>query len=95
MPEWILFIFQKYWRDKYFESICTRWVGQSGINQGKLVTIKIPLPPLTEQKKIVERMDALTQKVRELQKLQSETAINLTVLKQSILHQAFQGELIN
>lgn len=60
-----------------------------------LSKIHFILPPLAEQKKIVEKMDALTQKVRELQKLQSETAANLTALKQSILHKAFQGELIN
>jgi len=35
----------------------------------------------------------LTQKVRQLQKLQSETATNLTAMEQSILHKAFQGEL--
>ena len=93
MPEWILFVFQKYWRDKYFESICTRWVGQSGINQGKLVTIKVPVPPLAEQRKIVAQLDALTQKVRQLQTLQSGNAADLSTLKQSILHQAFQGEL--
>lgn len=61
----------------------------------ELKKFKLSLPPLAEQRKIVMRMDALTQKVRELQILQSETAANLTALKQSILHKAFQGELIN
>jgi len=53
----------------------------------------IPLPPLAEQKKIVARIDAMTQKVRELQALQAETAADLVTLKQSILHKAFQGKL--
>lgn len=65
------------------------------VSDTKVLETKIPLPPLAEQKEIVEKMDALTQKVRELQKLQSETAANLTALKQSVLHKAFQGELIN
>lgn len=57
--------------------------------------VRILIPSLPEQKKIVARMDALTQKVRELQALQTQTASDLTALKQSILHQAFQGELVN
>lgn len=55
----------------------------------------IPLPSIVEQKKIVARLDALTRKVRELQALQSETTAGLTALKQSILHKAFRGELLN
>jgi type I restriction enzyme, S subunit len=94
LPEWILYIFQKFWRDKYFESICTRWIGQSGINQGKLVTIKVPVPSLAEQKKIVKQLDRLTQKVRELHSLQIKTVADLEMLKKSIIHKAFQGELI-
>lgn len=65
----------------------------AAISKKHLENIIIPLPPLPEQKKIVARMDALTQKVRQLQKLQSETATNLTALKQSILHKAFLGKL--
>ncbi len=61
----------------------------------RIARLKIPLPPIAEQKKIVERMDALTQKVRELQALQSQTASDLIALKQSILHQAFQGKMVN
>lgn len=81
----------------YFEQVSRLISGttRDRISRKNLGTIKIPLPPLAEQREIVERMDAVTQKVRELQKLQSETAANLTALKQSILHQAFEGRLIN
>ena len=56
--------------------------------------VKILIPPLAEQKKIVSQLDALTQKVRELQALQAETSSDLVALKESILHKAFQGELV-
>jgi len=55
--------------------------------------IKIPLPPLAEQKKIVRHLDSLTVKIKELQRLQAETAEEFFELKQSILHKAFSGEL--
>lgn len=92
IPEWILQIFQLYWRDKVFEKMCTKWIGQAGINQTALKKIKIPLPPLAEQKKIVKKLDALSEKVRALQELQSAQAADLKALKQSILHEAFAGE---
>lgn len=59
---------------------------------GMIKKIKIPLPPLAEQKKIVEKLDALSEKVRALQALQSQQAADLKALKQSILHDAFVGE---
>ncbi|MFW6283611.1 MAG: restriction endonuclease subunit S [Minisyncoccales bacterium] len=59
-----------------------------------LKKIKIPLPPLSEQKKIVARLDSLSQKVDQVKKLQKTTETELTTLEQSILHKAFNGELI-
>lgn len=60
----------------------------------RVADFNVPLPSIDEQKKIVARLDALTSKVRELQRLQAETAEDLKSLKQSILHQAFKGELV-
>jgi type I restriction enzyme S subunit len=93
MSEWILAIFQKLWREKYFESICTRWVGQAGINQTSLGKIKIPFPPLAEQNKIVARLDGLSEKVQKLQALQETTERDLKALKRAVLERAFKGEL--
>jgi type I restriction enzyme S subunit len=89
MPEWLLLIFKKYWRDGLFESMCTRWVGQAGINQTAMASIKIPLPPLSEQKKIVARLDALQEKIKKLQEYQKFTSADLRRLEQSILYRAF------
>lgn len=94
IPEWALIIFKKYWQEKYFESTCTRWVGQAGINQTNLGKIKIPLPPIAEQKKIVVYLDSFSEKVHELQKFQDETKKDLADLKQSILQKSFSGKLL-
>jgi type I restriction enzyme, S subunit len=88
----------KYVLQDYISQFITRHTKGSAIKNivavALLKKIEIPLPPLAEQKKIVAQLDALTQKVRELQTLQTETSENLVALKQSILHQAFQGELL-
>jgi type I restriction enzyme S subunit len=57
----------------------------------RIYKVKIPLPPLGEQKKIVKKLGALSEKVRTLRELQAAQAADLKALKQSILHEAFAG----
>ncbi|MCD6384307.1 restriction endonuclease subunit S [Candidatus Sumerlaeota bacterium] len=63
------------------------------INQKNLKKLKIPLPPLAEQKRIVAYLDKIQQKAQVLQKLQEETQKDITTLRETILHKAFRGEL--
>ncbi len=60
----------------------------------KLKKIKILLPPLTEQKKIITHLDSLSEKIKKLQEYQKSTASIFTTLEQSILSKAFSGKLI-
>ena len=62
-----------------------------GINRKQIYGIKIPLPPVDEQKKIVARLDSLSEKIKNLRQTQAETAENLKSLEQSVLHQAFSN----
>jgi type I restriction enzyme S subunit len=55
--------------------------------------IPIPLPPLTEQKVIVQRLDALRAETQRLESIYRARLINLEELKKSILQKAFSGEL--
>ncbi len=54
---------------------------------------EIPLPPLPEQKRIVEELDTLSQKVRQLQEIYTKQIANCEELKQFLLQKAFEGEL--
>lgn len=63
----------------------------ASISKKHLENIEIPLPPIAEQRKIVEKLDALSEKIRTLQSLQSQQVTDLKALKQSILHEAFSG----
>ncbi len=53
----------------------------------------IPVPPLTEQRRIVAELDALQAQVDALKQLQAETAAELDALLPSTLDRAFVGEL--
>lgn len=54
---------------------------------------EIPVPPIEEQKRIVKKLEKILAKIEEAKKLQKETQQELELLTQSVLHQAFQGEL--
>ncbi len=94
LPEWVVYVFNIYWRDKFFENICNRWVGQSGINQTILKNIKLSIPSIPEQKKIVAHLDSISQKVQAVKELQNTTDNEFDTLEHSILSKAFSGELV-
>ena len=58
-----------------------------------LKDINIVLPPLEEQHRIVRTLDTLSEKCRRLEQVAQQTIRECDALKQSILRQAFSGEL--
>ena len=91
--EFLYYFFQS---DDYWRQISHEQVGmaQPNVNGSKLVKIKILLPLLAEQKRIVAHLDSLSEKIKKLQEYQRSTAFDLATLEQSILHKAFRGELV-
>ena len=65
----------------------------SNLNQKILGDFEVPLPSLPEQKRIVEQLDSLSQKVRSLEEIYTKQLANCDELKQSFLAKAFAGEL--
>lgn len=78
---------------KYFANlIIALAAAQPNLAASSVKKFSIFLPPLSEQKKIVEYLDSLSEK--KIQELQAQTAKELKELEQSILHEAFNGELV-
>lgn len=67
---------------------------QPNISQIILKQHPIPLPPLFEQQRIVERIEELFAKLDEAKERLQEVADSFAVRKAAILHKAFTGELI-
>lgn len=63
------------------------------LSASKAATIEIPLPPLSEQQRIVERIEELFAKLDEAKERLQEVADSFAVRKAAILHKAFTGEL--
>ena len=68
-------------------------VNQVSINQKQLSSLEIPLPPLSEQQRIVERIEELFAKLDEAKERLQEVVDSFAVRKAAILHKAFTGEL--
>ena len=66
---------------------------QPNLSTEQINNFKIPFPPLEEQKQITAKLDALQEKTQTLEKIYCEKITALQSLKQSLLNQAFQGEL--
>lgn len=63
------------------------------LSASKAATIEFPLPPLSEQQRIVERIEELFAKLDEAKERLQEVAESFAVRKAVILHKAFTGEL--
>jgi type I restriction enzyme S subunit len=63
------------------------------INQGHILSTRIPVPPLPEQRRIMSELGALEAEVGALKRLQAETAAELDALLPAVLDRAFKGEL--
>jgi type I restriction enzyme S subunit len=81
------------WQERVFENLCNRWIGQSAVKNDKLQSIKIPLPPLSEQKRIaaiLKEQIAAVESARQNIEAQLEAA---KALPAALLRRAFNGEL--
>lgn len=63
------------------------------INIGDLRKIVVSFPPLEEQKEMATDLDALAVETERLKRLYQQKLAALAALKQSMLHQAFAGQL--
>jgi type I restriction enzyme S subunit len=55
--------------------------------------LTVPVPPLSEQRRIVSELDLLQKRVEELKSLQAGATTELDALFPSVISKAFAGEL--
>ncbi|BBA50242.1 type I restriction endonuclease specificity protein [Fusobacterium varium] len=63
------------------------------LNKTNTEKLIFPLPPLEEQKRIVEKLDSMFEKINKAKELIQEVKENIENRKESILNKAFRGEL--
>ena len=67
--------------------------GLRTLSVGRIRRIRVPIPPLVQQRRLVSELAAHEMQIDGLKHLQAETAAELDALLQAILDRAFRGEL--
>ncbi|HHC6670317.1 TPA: restriction endonuclease subunit S [Vibrio parahaemolyticus] len=69
----------------YFNQICKKWIGQAGVNNTVLKGLSVPLPSKEEQKRIVEKLDALLTRIdTAIEHLQESVTLADALVKSSL-----------
>ena len=92
-PDFLVFALNSRSVRTQIEELGKTTAGNIGVSGGDAKSFVVPVPPLTEQRRIVAELDALQAEVDALKRLQAETAAELDALLPAILDKAFKGEL--
>ncbi len=79
---------------KHIESYVKTSAGQHGISGSDLKTTPIPIPPICEQRKIVEIVTMQLITIKSIEDITASYFIDSQQLDRSILAKAFRGELV-
>lgn len=91
--KFLYFLFtSSFCQDQFIDKTKQVWVQKMSLERFK--NTLIPLPPLEEQKRIVEKIEEFEEKLNKLDKLQTKQLKELEALKNAVLDKALSGELI-
>lgn len=87
-----IFLFLSSWKENLNQ--ISEGTSIKNINTDKLNTLVIALPPIEEQKRIVDKVNELFVKVNELEDNQSDLLQTITDTKNKVLQLAIQGKIV-
>jgi Type I restriction modification DNA specificity domain len=81
------------WQMGYFESVCSHHVSQASVGRSVLLDTVIPLPPVSEQQRIIAKVEELLAHVNAARDHLARVLATLKRLRHSILGAACSGRL--
>lgn len=94
MPDFVNYWINSAWGRAWARLAKTDGVSQSNINGSKLALMPLPLPPIEEQRVIVERVSQMLEKSNLLMKSLQNASRRVEISSQAALSKAFRGELL-
>jgi type I restriction enzyme S subunit len=94
-PEYIAQFVNSFTGRSWIASVVSQQVGQANVNGTKLKACAVPLPPASEQARIVARSDRLLSLASQLAVELQREQIRCARVRQSILKWAFEGRLVD
>jgi type I restriction enzyme S subunit len=92
-PRWIAWWMSSPWMCEWLSSSAVE-VARATLNLKELSRAYVPVPPLDEQRAIVERIDAAFARARSMLAAAESARAQLDTLERSLLAKAFRGELV-
>jgi type I restriction enzyme S subunit len=93
VPDWVSFASQLSYARDYFFSAASQTVNLASLNSTQLKGLPVPLAPVNEQKRILEKVKALLAQADIIEQAASVSLRRAEQVDQSILARAFRGEL--
>ena len=93
LPKYFQLYTRGYDYKKFVVDRVNRAVNQVSLNQKNLSDVPIPIPPLKEQQRIVDKIESLFEKLDKAKELIEEVRDDFEKRKTAILEKAFRGEL--
>jgi type I restriction enzyme, S subunit len=89
---WLALSLRTFWQQGFFAQRCNKWIGQAGYNTQMLQETPVPLPPLAEQRRIVARVEALMERIREAKSLRVTSNQDVSTLIEAALAEVFPSK---
>lgn len=93
-PHWATLVINSPVGRRYIASVQSQQVGQANVNGTKLAAMLIPLPPLEEQRRIVQEVEDRLSAIDALHAAIERAQRRSAALRRAVLERAFRGELV-
>jgi type I restriction enzyme S subunit len=95
IKEWLLWVLRSPYGRQQIESLCTgNQDSMRNIGQDRILSIRVPLPPLQEQLRITEEINRRFSILDQVESTASASLARCALLRQAILKRAFEGRLV-
>lgn len=94
VPEFLAHALNGPFGRRWIASVVSQQVGQANVNASKLKALRIPVPPLAEQRRVVQRAEMHLSLLDDSRGEIHRSLLRAQSLRRSILHQAFAGGLL-
>jgi type I restriction enzyme, S subunit len=94
LPEFLVNYLRLEQRKGTFELLCRRFVGQAAVPRESLLNLEFLLPPINEQKRIIQKIEELFKESKSARESLDKIPQIMKKFKQSVLASAFKGELV-